>query len=191
MAMPPASPWRWATSGAVCTDLGRHPEALAATEEAVGLWRPLARDNPAHQPDLAGGADQPRDSLAELGRYPEALAATEEAVGLWRPLARDNPAHQPGLARRWATSGRSASTLGRHREALAAAEEALGLWRALARDNPAHQPRLARALDSLGIDLRRPGPSPGGAGRHRREPSACGGRWPATTPPTSPVSPGR
>jgi tetratricopeptide (TPR) repeat protein len=85
--------------GAGLTGVGRYQEALAATEEAVGLWRPLARDNPAHQPGLAEALDNRGVGLGLLGRYQQGLAATEEAVGLWRPLARDNPAHQPDLAR--------------------------------------------------------------------------------------------
>jgi tetratricopeptide (TPR) repeat protein len=72
-------------------ELGRYKEALTATEESVGLRRPLARDNPAYQPDLADGLNNLGNRLAELGRRQEALAAAEEAVVLWRMLARNNP----------------------------------------------------------------------------------------------------
>ena len=42
-------------------DLGRHPEALSAIEEAVSIYRRLAAMEPAaYQPDLAGVAEQPR-----------------------------------------------------------------------------------------------------------------------------------
>jgi Tetratricopeptide repeat len=146
--------------GNVLAKLGRHQEALAATEESVGLWRPLARDNPAHQPDLARALDDFGNRLGDLGRHQMALAAGEESVGLWRPFAGDNSAHQPGLARALANLGSRLRDLGRHQEALAATEESVGLWRPLARDNPAHQPDLARALANLAVRL-------GDRGRHQ------------------------
>ena len=43
-------------------ELGRHQEALAAAEEAVGLWCPLAQDNPAHQPHFATALTSQRRS---------------------------------------------------------------------------------------------------------------------------------
>ena len=140
--------------------LGRYQEALAAAEESVGLWRPLARDNPAYQPDLARALHSLGDRLGGLGRHLEALPVGEESVGLWRPLARDNPAHQDELARALHCLGNRLDALGRHQDGLAAAEESVGLWRVLARDNPAHQPDLAVALENLGIRL-------GGLGRYQ------------------------
>ena len=45
-------------------------EAVAPTEEAVQLYRDLARANPAFLPDLAGGAEQPRHPLQRGGPPP-------------------------------------------------------------------------------------------------------------------------
>ena len=143
--------------GVYLSELGRYQEALAVAEEAVGLWRKLARDNPAHQPDLARALNSLGVYLYELRRNREWLAAAEEAVGRWRQLARDNPAHQPGLAHALVNLGFVLRNLGRHREALAVAEEAVGLWRELAGDDSAYQPGLAQALTSLGADLFRQG----------------------------------
>jgi tetratricopeptide (TPR) repeat protein len=162
-------------------ELGRYHEGLAVIEEAVGLWRTLADDNPAHQPDLARAlgnlgiclaglrrplADNPahQPSLAralgnlgrylrDLGRYREAVAAAEESLGLWRTLADDNPADQPSLAGALGNLGICLAKLGHDQEALAATEEYVGLYRPLARDNLAHQPSLADALGNLGIHL--------------------------------------
>ena len=139
--------------GVYLSELGRYQEALAVAEEAVGLWRKLARDNPAHQPDLARALNSLGVYLYELRRNREWLAAAEEAVGRWRQLARDNPAHQPGLAQALTSLGADLFRQGRQREALAVAEEAVGLWRKLARDNPAHQPGLALVLSNLGFYL--------------------------------------
>ena len=129
--------------------LGRYQESLPVAEEAVGLLRPLARDNPAHQPSLARALTSLGIRLGMLGRDEEALAAAEEAVGMWRPLARDNPAHQPDLARALDDLGLGLGALGREQDGLAAAKEAIGMWRPLARDNRAHQPSLPKALTNL------------------------------------------
>ena len=67
--------------------LGRYREALAAHEEAVGLWRELATQEPTqHTPGLATSLTDLGDSLGEVWRFWEALAAHEEAVGLRRRL---------------------------------------------------------------------------------------------------------
>jgi tetratricopeptide (TPR) repeat protein len=136
--------------GSRLAGLGRYQEALAPTEEAVGLYRQLTADNPAHQPGLADALGNLGSRLAGLGRYQEALAPTEEAVGLYRQLTADNPAHQPGLAEALVSLGRRLIGLDRRPEALAPTEEAVGLYRQLTADNPAHQPGLAGALNNLG-----------------------------------------
>jgi tetratricopeptide (TPR) repeat protein len=141
-------------------DLGRYQEALAATEEAIGLYRPLAEANPVHQPALALALTNLGIRLARLGRYQEALAAVEQAIGLWRRLAEANPAHYPRLATALGNLGRHLGDLGRYQEALAADEEAVRLWRRLAEANPAHKPDLAVVLRNLGIGL-------GNLGRHQ------------------------
>ena len=46
---------------------GRHGDALAATEEAVGLYRPLAGDNPTYLPDLARALNNLGNRYAEIG----------------------------------------------------------------------------------------------------------------------------
>jgi tetratricopeptide (TPR) repeat protein len=60
--------------------LGRYQEALAAAEESVGLWRPIAQANPARQPDLASALSSLGNHLLMLGPHQEALAAAEESV---------------------------------------------------------------------------------------------------------------
>jgi tetratricopeptide (TPR) repeat protein len=66
-------------------DLGRREEALAAVEEAVTAYRPLAEARPdAFLPDLAMSLNNLADILAALKREPEADAARIEAVELRR-----------------------------------------------------------------------------------------------------------
>ena len=63
-------------------------EALAATEEAVAVWRTLADDDPDHRPSLARTLSNLESPLGRtVGRHQEALAATEEGVAIWRTLA--------------------------------------------------------------------------------------------------------
>jgi tetratricopeptide (TPR) repeat protein len=119
-------------------ELGRYPEALAAHDEALGLWRDLATQQPArHTPDLATSLDSLGGSLRELGRYPEALAPLEEAVGLQRDLAAQQPArHTDNLATSLNSLGASLGVLERYPEALAPLKETVGLQRDLATQQP-------------------------------------------------------
>jgi len=72
--------------------LGRHQEALEATQEAVSLHRALAADNPAaHQAGLAMGLNHLGNELGELGRHQEALAARTESVRIFHELASSSP----------------------------------------------------------------------------------------------------
>ncbi len=136
--------------------LGRREEALTATEEAVGIYRPLAQANPvAFLPDLAMSLHNLGRALSDLGWREEALAATEEAVGIYRPLAQAYPqAFLPDLAMSLNNLGRAFSDLGRREEALTAAEEAVGMYRQLAQAHPeAFLPDLAMSLHNLGRAL--------------------------------------
>ena len=69
-------------------DLGRREDALAAIQEAVGIYRELAAARPdAFRPDLATSLNNLSVRLADLGRREEALAAIQEAVTIRRELA--------------------------------------------------------------------------------------------------------
>jgi tetratricopeptide (TPR) repeat protein len=69
-------------------DLGRREEALAAIQEAAGVYRELAAARPdAFRPDLAGSLNNLSLRLGGLGRREEALAAIQEAVDIRRELA--------------------------------------------------------------------------------------------------------
>ena len=131
--------------------MGRRQDAVAPAEEAVQLYRDLARDNPAFLPDLASALNNLGIRYSEVGRRQDAVAPAEEAVQLCRDLARDNPAFLPDLARALNNLGIRYSEVGRGQDAVAPAEEAVQLRRDLARDNPAFLPDLASALNNLGI----------------------------------------
>jgi tetratricopeptide (TPR) repeat protein len=142
--------------GGLLSAVGRRPEALAATEEAVEIRRRLATDSPAaHEPDLATSLSNLGAGLSAVGRPQEALAATEEAVDVYHRLAADSPAaHEPDLATSLSNLGALLSAVGRPQEALAATEEAVVVYRRLAADSlAAHEPDLATSLSNLGALL--------------------------------------
>ena len=81
--------------------LGRYEEALAASTEAVALYRELAAARPdTFTPDLAGALQAHCIWLAAARPLREALAATTEAVTIYRELAAARPdTFTPDLAR--------------------------------------------------------------------------------------------
>ncbi|MFQ5342117.1 MAG: CHAT domain-containing protein [Anaerolineae bacterium] len=113
--------------GYALSALGRRGEALAATQEAVELYRQLAQHNPdAFLPDLAMSLNNLGIRLSNLGRRGEALAATQEAVEIRRQLAQHNPdAFLPDLATSLNNLGDRLSELDRPKDALRAYEEAV------------------------------------------------------------------
>ena len=142
--------------GLVLRGLGRREEALAATKEAVEIYRKLAEKNPeAFLPDLATSLNNLGLILRELGRREEALAATKEAVEIRRKLAEKNPeAFLPNLAGSLNNLGAMLRELGRREEALAATKDAVEIRRKLAEKNPeAFLPDLARSLVLQGVIL--------------------------------------
>jgi Tetratricopeptide repeat len=147
--------------------LGRREEALAASEEAAGIYRELAA---ARLPwyalrrrlmqltvrtDLARSLNNLALRLGDLGRREEALAASEEAVTIRRELAAARPdAFRPDLAGSLTNLSVDLGELGRWEEALAASQEAAGTYRELAAARPdAFRPALAGSLNNLSVRL--------------------------------------
>ncbi len=130
------------------SELGRREEALAATQEAVEIYRQLAQANPqAFLPNLARSLNNLGNRLSALGRREEALAATQEAVEIRRQLAQAHPqAFLPDLARSLGAHGFVLLGLGRAREARAAFAEGLRAILPFLRALPAAFGELAAAL---------------------------------------------
>jgi tetratricopeptide (TPR) repeat protein len=138
-------------------DLGRHEEALKATQEAIGICRKLAPTRPdALRRDLATILINLGNSFCDLGRQEEALEATQEAVGMCIKLAVARPdAFLPDLAGSLNNLGIRFTCVGRREEALEATQEAVGIYHKLAAARPdAFLPHLAGSLNNLGIKLR-------------------------------------
>jgi tetratricopeptide (TPR) repeat protein len=124
--------------GGDLSNLGRREEALAASQEAVAIYRRLAETRPdAFLPALAMSLNNSGAMLSNLGRREEALAASQEAVDIRRRLAETRPdAFLPDLASSLVNLGRDLSNLGRREEALAASQEAVAIYRRLAETRP-------------------------------------------------------
>ena len=138
------------------SNLGRREDALKASQEAVDIYRVLAKDRPdAFLPDLAMSLSNLGIPLSDLGRREDALKVSQEAVDIFRALAKDRPdAFLPDLAAGLSNLGSRISELGRREEALKASQEAVGIRRALAKDRPdAFLLDLAACLNNLGRDL--------------------------------------
>jgi tetratricopeptide (TPR) repeat protein len=138
------------------TDVGRREEALAASHEAVPIYRRLAETRPdSFLPDLARSLDHLGLCLSKLGRHEEAVGASQEAVVIRGRLAETDPdTFLPDLARSLNGLGVRLSKLDRHEEAVAASLEAVAIRRRLAEASPdAFLPDLAASLTNLGMGL--------------------------------------
>ena len=132
--------------------LGAHlEEALAAAEEAVGLYSSLSTTDPALLPELAEAQAVLALLLSDTGRHPEALAAGAAAVERYRALPPSTDRrHTAGLATALNNQAIRADRQGDPVTALAHARQAVRLTGTLVEANrPAHLSLRADALDTL------------------------------------------
>lgn len=133
---------------------GRHADALATADQAIGIYSRLASDNPAaYQPALVYAliTQSDRLAMAGTGRFSEALQAAHEAVDTSEWLVRSDPdAQRPALAMALSTLSNRLAENGEREQALAAAQRAVELRRRLADTaSPTYQSDLARSLSNL------------------------------------------
>jgi tetratricopeptide (TPR) repeat protein len=134
----------------------RWDEALAAGEEALGLFRQLAATSDSYNDAVAVTQGNVATCLSRLGRFAEALTHVEESMEIVRRLAEADPdTYTADFARGLVNVGATLSENGKHAEALAATTEAVAVWRRLAAEAPhAYLPDLAMALANHGRFLR-------------------------------------
>ncbi|ARF58349.1 tetratricopeptide repeat protein [Streptomyces gilvosporeus] len=133
---------------------GHREDAMAATDQAVGIFRRLAAADPARfEPELAGALTQLSECAFKADRMPASRRAAEEAVGIFRGLAAtDHQAYEPGLALSLSHLGHGMSEEREQEEALAAAQRAMGIFQRLATTDPAvHEPGLAMTLAQTAV----------------------------------------
>ena len=139
--------WRLANAG-------MWERAVAATEEAVEIYRRLVSADPvAFESHLARALNSLGMWLSDLGHWEQALAATEQAVQIHRRLAAANPtALEFDRARALTNFARSLFDLGRWRHGLDVAQEGVEIFRRLAAANhDTVEPYFATALNNLSI----------------------------------------
>ncbi len=86
--------------GNLLSDTNRIDEAERYYQEALEIWRRLAKENPAaFEPDLAGTCNNLGNLLSDTNRMDEAERYYQEALEIRRRLAKENPAaFEPDLA---------------------------------------------------------------------------------------------
>jgi tetratricopeptide (TPR) repeat protein len=136
------------------SNAGRWEEAVAATDEAVRLYRQLAVSNPAFEAPLAEQLTNLGSFLSQIGRREEALAAATEAVKVSRRVTTVNPSSATNLVSALTNLSNALAGIGRRDEALTASEEAVDVCRRLAKVSPdAVASDFAKALNNMSVDL--------------------------------------
>jgi hypothetical protein len=135
---------------------GQRERALQPAEEAVELYRTLARHrSEKHRAELARSLSNLAIGLSELGQREPALKAAEEAAQLYRKLATRHPDDfRPALAASLNNLAITLSDLDRREPALHAAQEAASLYRELVARRPeGFQAALAGSLNNMASRL--------------------------------------
>ena len=156
---------------------GRREDALAAIQEAAGIYRELAAARPdAFRPDLAMSLNnlatgwRPGPAGGRAGRDPGGRRPSDRELAAARP-----DAFRPDLATSLNNLSIRLADLGRREDALAAIEEAAGHLPGAGRGPPGRVPaRPGHVAEQPVAPAGRPGPAGGRAGRDR------GSRWPST-----------
>lgn len=140
-------------AGNVLADLGRRPQALAASREAAEINRRLASTDPAavRLSDLARSLTNLAARLAKSGLDHESIASAQEAVEIRHRLVDADPGkHLPELALTLSNLSGQLGDMKRVHEALAPAQEAVTLYRRFAEADPAsYLHPLAASLHNL------------------------------------------
>ncbi|MFI2364847.1 tetratricopeptide repeat protein [Promicromonospora sp. NPDC019610] len=148
-----------ATQGEALTDLGvvliaegEPAAAVQVLQEAVGLWRGLARtDEARYRPPLCTALNNLGIGYWAVGRHADALTVQEEVITL---CARIGPGDAPWAdaehARALQNAGVSYTELGRTGEIEATQRASLDIYRRLAEGDPVqYEPRVAAVLGNF------------------------------------------
>ncbi|MFD0636314.1 hypothetical protein ACFQ9X_36855 [Catenulispora yoronensis] len=163
------APYAEATSKALAIALGAFAvqcdaenlpaDALAASEEAVGVYQRLAGVQRGYLPDLADALRSVANCYDANCMTVKGLAATEQAVATYRQLASTRPElYSAELAVTLNLLATRCEALGRPADALLAVDEAVNVYRRLASASPdQYTAELATGLHTLAIHATRAG----------------------------------
>ncbi|MFB7375629.1 hypothetical protein ACFC0D_38075 [Streptomyces sp. NPDC056222] len=132
---------------------GRFDEAVEAIDKALPLQEELARNDPAHLPQLARYLDWAGIMYSRTGQEDRALAATRRAIDHYRTLvAAGGTSFQRQLG--YALANLGARSIAPE-ERLSATQDAVDIGRKLTGDDPTlDDVELSGSLENLGLALR-------------------------------------
>jgi tetratricopeptide (TPR) repeat protein len=139
--------------GNLHSEQNRMDEARLAYDEALKIYRQVAKDTPdTYLPKLAMTLNNLGTLHSAQNRPDEANLAYKEALKIFRELAQDNPdTYLPKLAMTLNNLGLLRQSENRTDEARLAYDEALKIYRQLAKDTPdTYLPTVATTLNNLG-----------------------------------------
>ncbi|CAD6886987.1 unnamed protein product, partial [Tilletia laevis] len=140
--------------------VGRWDEALATSEEAISIIKPMAdREPKRYNAHLARAMRQTSVCQSRIGEHDAAMQSTVWALDVIRSLHKTRPAvFKSDLAETLLNYSVDLGNAGRHEEALKAIEEALALYRSLHKARPAvFESELASTLHYYSICLTKAG----------------------------------
>jgi len=137
--------------GILSRDENRHDDARKQFEEALDLYRTLAKHNAdVYLPDVATTLNNLGVLSRDENRNADARKQYEEALDIYRTLAKHNPdVYLPDVAMTLSNLGFLSRAENRHAEARKQYEEALGIYRQFAARAPATYQRRVRAVEDL------------------------------------------
>ena len=141
------------TLGDAQSALGKQEAARAAYEEALKIYRRLAKQHPAaFEPGVAGTLNNLGTVQGDLGEREAARASFEEVLKIYRRLAEQHPAaFEPNVAATLNNLGNVQGGSGERAAARDSYGEALEIHRRLAEQHPAaFEPGVAGTLNNLG-----------------------------------------
>ena len=131
-----------------------YSDAFTRLEEALGIFRRLAEENPEkHLSSLAKTLFNLANLQVDRKEYSDALAKYEEALGIYRTLAEERPEeHLSRLAKTLFNLANLQVDRKEYSDAFTKYGEALGVYRRLSEENPERfLPEVAKTLVTLGI----------------------------------------
>ncbi|WP_433727994.1 tetratricopeptide repeat protein [Nocardia sp. CA-129566] len=140
-------------------DLGRREEALAASTEAVEIFRRLAKGEdadslPSRDPslyNLAMSLGNHSNLLEAVGRWEDALAAISESLQIFKRLANARPdAYLSNVAGSLSNYAAILGDLGRREDALTASAQAIQIYRRLVNGKAGQDALLHNFVMTLG-----------------------------------------
>ena len=133
---------------------GRQSEALPVFQQALGIYRNIAKVDRTYQKSLARALKNLATIYRLLDQRKNAMPLMQEAILMYRELLAEQPALKEDLADLLDMQGADYSRLQQRQEALVASREAVRLRRQLVDLNAANQSDLAISLANLAIRLR-------------------------------------